>query len=94
MADQILPEGIRFFNKHEKAPDFVKGVIVITPNDLFTFCKENPQLMTEYDGKKQIRIQLLESKAGKLYGAVDTYKKEEAKAAPAATKQPEDDLPF
>lgn len=98
MADQIQPEGIRFFPKHDKAPDFVLGTMVVTMNDLFAFCKANESLLTEYNGKKQIKLQILKSKQGKLYAAVDTYKAAEKSAAPVAAApvevQPIDDLPF
>lgn len=75
MADKIYPEGLMVFPPHEKAPAFVKGTVVITPNDLFAWLKKNEALLSEYQGKKQIRLQLLEGKKG-LYCVVDTYKKE------------------
>ena len=61
--------------KHDKQPDFVKGSIVVTPNDLISWLKKNEGLMSEYEGKKQLKLQLLEGKNG-LYLSVDTYKKE------------------
>lgn len=76
MADQILPQGVRFFNKNAKAPDFVIGTLVITPDDLNAFCIDNEKLMTEFNGKKQLRMQVLRSKEGNLYAAVDTWKPE------------------
>lgn len=79
MADQVLPKGIRLFNKHANAPDFVKGSIVITLNELVQFAKDNPSYLTEYNGNKQIKLQILESKKGDLYCAVDQYKAGEAK---------------
>jgi len=82
MADQILPEGLRFFNKHQNAPDFVIGSLVVTMNDLYEFCKAHPELLTEYNGKKQLKLQVLKSAAGNLYSAVDTYKPA-TQAAPA-----------
>ena len=100
MADQILPKGVRMFNKHQNAPDFVVGSLVITPNDLVAWLKEQPGLMTDYNGAKQIRLQVLKSKDGNLYCAVDTYKKD---AAPvnkqtdsfaASDPEPLDKLPF
>lgn len=83
MAEQILPKGVRFFNKHSNAPDFVIGSLVITPNDLVAWLKEQPELMSDYNGAKQIRLQVLKSKEGNLYCAVDTYKKDAA--APTRT---------
>lgn len=85
MADQIFPKGVRVFDPHAKAPGFIKGSIVITLNELVTFCKENPDLLSEYNGQKQIKLQIQEKKQGGLMITVDTYKKETA---------PKDDLPF
>jgi hypothetical protein len=97
MADEILPEGLRFFNKKETQPDFVIGALVITMNDLFKFCKDHPDLVTEYNGEKQLKLQILKSKNGNLYSKVDTWKPTE-QAAPAGLDAPKidpvDDLPF
>lgn len=103
MADQILPQGVRFFNKNAKAPEFVIGTLVLTPDDLNAFCIDNDKLMTEYNGKKQLRLQVLRSKEGNLYAAVDTWKPN-AEASPAPASQqgfpiaeplpPDEDLPF
>lgn len=100
--DKVLPKGIRFFDKHDNAPDFVIGSMVITPNQLVAWLKENPSLLSEYNGEKQIRLQVLKAKSGGLYSVVDTYKKGEQKPQQAKPKtQPEvikpkvdDDLPF
>jgi hypothetical protein len=102
--DKVLPKGIRFFNPHDNAPDFVIASLVITPNDLVSFLKENPQLLSDYNGNKQIRLQVLKSKEGSIYSVVDTYKKGDAKPQQQAKpkqQQPEaikpnhnDDLPF
>ena len=97
MAENILPKGVRFFKKNEKQPDFVIGAAVITINELVTFCKENESLLTEYNGQKQLKLQLLKSKAGELYFSVDTFKPTaQVKTAMAAPALPEDDgsLPF
>ena len=94
MADQILPEGIRFFPKGQNAPDFVLGTMVVTINDLVAFAKARPELLTEYNGQKQLKLQLLNSKQGKLYAAVDTFKPQTQEAAPAPMEDPLDSLPF
>ena len=73
MADKIFPEGIRVFSPRQGAPDFVKGSIVITPNDLITWLKTKADLLSEYEGKKQLKLDLLTSKEGKLYLAVNNY---------------------
>lgn len=100
--EKKLPEGIRVFNPHANAPDFVIASVVVTPDALMMFCQDNPDLLSEYNGLKQIRLQLLKSQAGKLYMAVDTYKKEGNYSAPPKnstsgydmSEPPIDDLPF
>ena len=76
MTDKIYPKGIRVFGPHEKAPAFVKGSVIITLNELVKFCKENPQLLTEYNGEKQLRLQMQDARTGGLTFVVDTYKKQ------------------
>lgn len=85
MADKIFPEGIRIFKPRQGAPDFVKGYVVITPNTLIAWLKKNPDFLKEYNGEKQLNLDLLEGKQG-LYVAVNTYQKQGAKE--------EDSLPF
>ena len=94
MADEKLLEGIRFFDKKENQPDFVIGAGVITLDEIFAFSKSNPDLITEYQGKKQIKFQLLRSKAGNLYAKVDTWKPAEQIAAEAPPIEPLESLPF
>jgi hypothetical protein len=74
MADNKLLEGIRLFKKKDSQPDFVLATGVITPNALVAFLKANPDLLSEYNGEKQVRIQVLKSKDGNPYVAVDTWK--------------------
>ncbi len=107
--EQVFPKGIRCFNPAASAPDFVIGSMVISLNELFQFCQENPALLSDYKDQKQLKLQLLSSsKEGKLYCAVDAYKAETSRPAkppvtaaqPAATAQPTtfsgalDKLPF
>jgi hypothetical protein len=70
---KIYPKGIMTFQKNEKQPDFVLGSMVITPNQLMAWLRENEALMTEYKGEKQLRLQVLNGNKG-MYLAVDTYK--------------------
>lgn len=84
--EKIYPKGIMAFSPRQGAPDFVKGSLVITPRELIDWLKQNEGLLTEYEGKKQIRLDLLEGNKG-LYVAVNTYKAGEK-------KKQEDDLPF
>lgn len=75
-TEKFYPEGMRAFSPRQGGPDFVKGTLVITPNALFKWLKENPSLLTEYNGEKQLKLQILDGKKG-LYLQVDTYKKAE-----------------
>jgi hypothetical protein len=93
MADQTLMQGIRLFQPKASQPDFVLASGVITINELVSFAKENPHLLSEYNGQKQIRVQLLKSKDGKPYMVVDTWKPTEQTAIPVHTG-PTEDLPF
>jgi hypothetical protein len=101
MADQILPKGIRLFNKKDNQPDFVIGACVITMNELVQFAKDNPKLLSEYNGQKQLRLQVARSQAGNLYMSVDTWKPTQQPAGNLHTDNfsksapgPVDDLPF
>ena len=95
MAENKLLNGVRLFKPRDNAPDFVIASGVITPDDLVAFCNENPDLMSEYQGKQQIRIQVLRSRAGDPYIAVDAWKPNTEAGQPnAATQKAAEDLPF
>jgi len=97
MSDTIYPKGIIIFKKNENAPDFVKGSMVITVNELVKFCKENADLLTEYNGQKQLKCQLLDGNNG-LYLKVDTWKPNQQQNQSNATiineSNESEDLPF
>ncbi len=78
MSETIFPEGLRVFPPRDGAPDFVKGSLIITLNELIAFCKNNPSYLTEYNGNKQLKLSILESKNDprKLNLTVDTYRPE------------------
>lgn len=88
--EKIYPKGIRTFKPHENAPEFVKGALIITPTELISFCDENPQLMTEYNGTPQLKCQMLHGDNG-IYITVDTWKKE---ASNEPIQEPINDDPF
>jgi len=96
MSENKLPEGIRYFEKHANAPDFVIDSLVITIDDFNAFVENNPDLLTEYNGKKQLKLQRLKSKQGKIYLSVDTFKPQAREAAPQGNylNEPPTDLPF
>ena len=98
--EKIYIEGLRTFKPNANAPDFVIGDGVLEIGTLNEFIKQNANLLTEYNGKKQLRFQILRSRDWGAYFVVNNYKKEEANAASkkhvtieAEDKDP-DDLPF
>lgn len=89
---KFFPKGITVFPKHANSPDFVLASVVITPNDLVSWCKENAALMSDYKGNKQLKLQLLNGKEGKPYFQVDTYKPKET--APKHIPDKDENSPF
>jgi len=72
-AEKIYVKGFRTFPKHEKAPDFVLGSLIITPNEFFDWLEENKHLLQEYKDDKQLKCQILKGDKGISF-VVDTYK--------------------
>lgn len=89
---KIYPSGIRVFSPRQGSPDFVRGSIVITPNALYKWLKENPTLLSEYNGEKQISLDLLDGNKG-LYVAVNTYQKDNQQG-PTQSSQPGKSAPY
>lgn len=81
MADQKFIDGIKAF---KPKADFIKAELVISLNQLVKFCKDNPELLSEYKGEKQLKVQVKESKSGTWYAALNEYK----------PKDKDGDLPF
>lgn len=67
----IFPDGLNFYQPHHQAPSFIKGEILIQPQKLVAFLKDNKQHMTP---KGYFKFVLKESKGGNLYLSLDTYK--------------------
>lgn len=76
MSEKKYITGIRCFPRNEKAPEYVLGGGVLTIDDLTEFVNSNTELLTEYNGKKQLRFQVLKGKNGALQFVVDDYKKQ------------------
>jgi hypothetical protein len=70
----VYPKGVKVFNPHAKAPSYVKGSIIITPQTLVEWMEQNPELVTTYEGQPQIKLSLMEGDNG-IYLTVDTYQK-------------------
>jgi len=92
MSEKIYVKGMMTFPPHSSAPDFVKGALIITLDDLSEFFHQQKEYQTEYKGKKQLKCQILEGDKG-LYFTVDTWKAP-SQTVKAAESLSEDDLPF
>ena len=89
-TEKVYAKGIRTFPKHEKQPSFVLGAMVITIAELNDWVKQNEQYLTDYNGQKQLKFQILQGDKG-INLVVDTYKAG-VKAEPATDSK--DSLPF
>ena len=73
--DKVYPKGLMAFAPHANAPQWVKGSIVITPEELVKWMEENPNhLRNSEKYGMQLKLQLTENN-GKLSLSVDTYQK-------------------
>lgn len=79
MSDKKFIKGIRAF---KPKVDFIKAELVISLNELVQFCKENPDMLTEYNGVKQLKIQVKETKDGKVYVDLNNYQPKEKSDLP------------
>lgn len=70
MSDKNFPQGINFYAPRAGAPDFVKGQIVVNPVEFAEFIRTNGQFIND---KGQMRIDVKESRGGKMYCEVNTY---------------------
>lgn len=99
MADEIeFVNGLIVKAPHEKAPDFVKASISIKVADLGLWLREKHNA-----GEEWVNCDVKESKGGKWYCAVSTFKPKERDDAPAAKNLPkknpgfddiDSDIPF
>jgi hypothetical protein len=77
MADMIFPEGIRIFGRKERQPDYILAELKIEPVKLIEWMKEHSPDAAD------IRLQIRESKASKLYICVDTWKPGQERKEPS-----------
>lgn len=87
--DKIFAKGIRFFPKHENAPDFVLGTMIMSKDDLIEWLNgsEASQHFTDYQGQKQIKFQITKGRSGALVMSVDTYKPTQNYSPPTTQQQ-------
>lgn len=92
MADEMeFVDGLIVKQPHEKAPDFVKANISIKVADLGNWLRAKHKA-----GEEWVNVDVKESRNGKWYAAVSTFKPKEKAAAPAPAKKIDDDdsIPF
>lgn len=71
MADNIFVDGMMFRKPKEGAPEWIKGQISVKFPEFITFAEEHAK-------NGWLNIDLKKSKEGKLYLALNTYKKTKA----------------
>jgi hypothetical protein len=77
MSEKIYVQGFRTFAKSEKAPEFVLGNLIIDIDEFQTFVRNNENLLHEYQGKRQLKINMTKSDKGQVIFKIDTYQKEQ-----------------
>lgn len=87
MSDKEFVDGLIIKAPHERAPDFVKCSISIKRKDLGNWLRQRDE--------DWINLDVKESKQGKWYAEISTWKPEEKKEAPAESGGGlPDDIPF
>ena len=86
----VFIDGLNVFTPGEKAPDFVKASLVINPTKLIKWLQDNDEHLKEGEYGLELRTQIKESKQGKLYASVDTFKPKPK----SETVGEEENLPF
>ena len=72
MADVIFADGINVYDPNDKAPEFIKGKIMVNPVKLAEWARNNKQYLTE---KGYLNLVIKRSaKTNNLYLQVDTWK--------------------
>ena len=80
MSEVKFVDGIRAFKPHERAPDFVKGNLVINKAELQEWLNKQGD---------EIRVDLKEAKSGSYYLSVNDYK---PKGGGGPSPSPDDDF--
>ncbi len=67
MSDVEFVGGLIVKKPHPKAPDYVKAAISIQPTKLAAW-------LAQHQGEEWVNVQVKESRGGKWYASVDTWK--------------------
>lgn len=68
--EKVFADGIRFFGKSEKAPDYVIGSLKIEVEEAIAF-------LNKHASNNEVKLAIKLSSKGKYYIELDTYKKDE-----------------
>jgi len=69
MTEKIFASGMYFDRPHENVPDFVKGKISVKVSEFIPFVEKHAD-------RGYVNLDLKESKGGKLYLELNTWKKD------------------
>lgn len=88
---KVYPKGITFFEPRQGAPTWVKGSVIISPNELFAWLKANPNVLSEHEKYgKQLKLTVTEKGM-----QVDTWQPSANQHKQyKSTKVVDDDIPF
>ena len=88
MSNVIFADGFAVYSPNEKAPDFVKGSIVINIKQFSKWIADNANyITTDNNGNDVLRMQIKTSQQGKLYASVDTYQPDGVKVIAQAARE-------
>ncbi len=68
MSDMVFADGLRVYAPNAKAPAHVKAKFVVNAREFAAFLAGNA------DQEGTVRLEVRESKGGKLYACLDTYR--------------------
>lgn len=95
--EKFYPDGMFFFPSHPKAPEWAKGKAIIYEGfvEWLKNAFNDPELVTMYNGKKQIQFELnlKQNEPNKGYAKISTYQKEpQAESTFSSSSNDDDDL--
>jgi hypothetical protein len=67
--EKVFPKEITMFLRKENQPSFVLGEMAINVDEI---AKANEQYLSDYKGKRQLKVQVLMSKENKPYLVINT----------------------
>ena len=74
--ERIFLSGLRAFNPHPKAPEFIIAQLYLNVDELAKFLNENTDLIKESEYGQQLKLTMIRGKEGKnFFFEVDTYEK-------------------